>query len=168
MNSAPNPSPTIATRTRLASARLDALVAATSDVVYLMTADWSEMQPLNGRGLVTGNDAPIRDWMERNLPADEHPRVKAAIADAIASKQIFELEHRVNGPDGREQWTYSRAVPILDDDLYENDEHFDLRLDAACAFTPCALLRADGRGTIANDDAPEPGREIFGDGFDDD
>ncbi|MFD0738496.1 PAS domain S-box protein [Lysobacter koreensis] len=104
-----------AERTR-ARARLEALIKATSDVVYRMSADWSEMQPLDGRGLVASNDAPIRDWMERNLPADEHARVKAAIADAIAAKGVFELEHRVVGPGQSESWTYSRAVPILDDE----------------------------------------------------
>lgn len=101
-------------RTR-AEARLDALVAATSDVVYRMSADWSEMYPLDGRGLVASNEAPIRDWMQRNLPADEHPRVRAAIADAIAARSVFDLEHRLNGPGGEETWTHSRAVPILDD-----------------------------------------------------
>jgi PAS domain S-box-containing protein len=97
-----------------AAARLDALVAATSDVVYRMSADWSEMQPLDGRGLIGSNDATIRDWMERNLPASEHARVRAEIARAIASKGVFELEHRVNAPDGAEAWTHSRAVPVLD------------------------------------------------------
>ncbi|MFC0676702.1 PAS domain S-box protein [Lysobacter korlensis] len=97
-----------------AEARLNALLAATSDVVYRMSADWSELQPLDGRGLVASSDAPIRDWMQR-VPADEHARVKAAIAAAIATKGVFELEHRVFGPDGGETWTHSRAVPILDE-----------------------------------------------------
>ncbi|GHA72901.1 PAS domain S-box protein [Cognatilysobacter bugurensis] len=98
-----------------ARARLDALVAATSDVVYRMSADWSEMQPLDGRGLVASNEAPLRDWIERNLPPDEHARVRAAIARAIATKGLFELEHRVLMPGGDAAWVHSRAVPILDD-----------------------------------------------------
>lgn len=100
----------------LAQKRLEALTAATSDVVYRMSADWSEMQPLDGRGLVASNDAPVRDWMERNLPADEHARVRAAIARAIADKDLFELEHRVLRPEDADGWTYSRAVPVLDED----------------------------------------------------
>jgi len=99
----------------LAQARLDALTSATSDVVYRMSADWSEMQPLDGRGLVAGNDAPMRDWMRKNLPAAEHARVQAAIAEAMANRRVFELEHRVIRPDGTEGWTHSRAVPVLDD-----------------------------------------------------
>ncbi|MFP7723568.1 PAS domain S-box protein [Lysobacter sp. A3-1-A15] len=102
-----------AARTR-AEDRLNALITATSDVVYRMSADWSEMQPLDGRGLVVSNDAPIRDWMQRNIPSDEHPRVRAAIARAVAGKTVFELEHRVLGEGGSETWTHSRAVPVLD------------------------------------------------------
>ena len=52
--------------------------------------------------------------MERNLPAFEHERVRAEIAEAIAGKRTFEMEHQVNRPDGTLGWTYSRAVPILD------------------------------------------------------
>lgn len=100
---------------RLAEDRLNALVAATSDVVYRMSADWSEMQPLDGRGLVASNDSPIHDWMQKNIPADEHSRVKAAITDAVAAKAVFELEHRVVGPGGTETWTHSRAVPVFND-----------------------------------------------------
>lgn len=103
------------TKLTLAEARLDALVSVTSDVVYRMSADWSEMQPLDGRNLVASNAAPMRDWMERNLPADEHPRVRAAIAEAISSKAVFELEHRVVGPEGSQTWTHSRAVPLFDE-----------------------------------------------------
>ncbi|MDQ3228348.1 MAG: PAS domain-containing protein, partial [Pseudomonadota bacterium] len=102
-------------RTR-AEARLEALATATSDIVFRMSADWSEMQPLDGRGLTASNVAPIRGWMEQNIPPDEHLRVQAAIADAIATKGVFELEHRVVGPGGSETWTCSRAVPILDNE----------------------------------------------------
>ena len=104
-----------------AAARLDALLAATSDVVYRMSPDWSEMQPLDGRGLVASNHAPIRDWMEQNLPLDEHARVRAGIARAIAGKSVFDMQHRVVAPDGGVAWTHSRAVPVLgaDGDIVE-------------------------------------------------
>ena len=90
------------------------LVNATSDVVYRMTADWAEMQPLDGRQLVASNASPIRDWMSKNVPKSEHAQVEAAIARAITEKGTFELEHRVIRPDGSIGWTFSRAVPIVD------------------------------------------------------
>lgn len=92
-----------------------ALATATSDVVYRMDADWSEMQPLDGRGLVAGNDQPIRDWLEQNIPASEHATVRAAVQVAIANKAMFELEHQVIRADGTVGWTFSRAIPLLND-----------------------------------------------------
>lgn len=101
---------------RASETRFRALVKASSDVVYRMSADWSEMRPLDGRSLVASNDRPMRDWMARNLPPDEHARVRAAIDRAIAGREVFELEHRVIRPDGSIGWTLSRAVPIVDED----------------------------------------------------
>ena len=98
----------------LAVARFEALVAASADIVFRMSADWSEMQPLDGRGKVAHHLAPVRDWLQRNIPADEQVRVMSAVAAAIAGKSVFMLEHRVVGPGGEMTWTRSRAVPLLD------------------------------------------------------
>lgn len=103
-------------RLRESEQRFRALVTATSDVVYRMSPDWSELQPLDGRGLVLSTDVPTRDWMQKNVPPFEHDRVKDAIQKAVAGKLTFELEHQVLRPDGSFGWTFSRAVPILDDD----------------------------------------------------
>lgn len=92
-----------------------ALVTASSDVVYQMSGDWKVMQPLDGRTLVASTSSPIEGWMQKNIPAFERARVQAAIDQAIATKQTFELEHQVVGADGTLGWTHSRAVPILDD-----------------------------------------------------
>ena len=37
----------------------DALVTASSDVVFQMSGDWTVMQPLDGRNLVASNSTPI-------------------------------------------------------------------------------------------------------------
>ena len=96
--------------------RFRALVTATSDIVYRMSSDWSVMQPLDGRGLVASNDAPISDWMwmYKNVPDFEHDRLRHAVAVAVSTRKTFELEHQVIRPDGSLGWTFSRAVPILD------------------------------------------------------
>jgi PAS domain S-box-containing protein len=95
--------------------RYRALVTASSDVVFRMNADWSVMYPLDGRSLVASNSAPVVGWMEKNIPAFEHARVRAAIAAAVSTGQTFELEHQVIRADGSCGWTHSRAVPIVDD-----------------------------------------------------
>ena len=95
--------------------RYRALAAATSNVAYGMSADWSMLLPMDGRGLVQSNAEPIRGWMERNIPVEEHARLREAIDCAVTAKTLFELEHRVIRPDGSIGWTLSRAVPILDE-----------------------------------------------------
>ena len=94
--------------------RFRALAMASGAVLYQLSADWSELQPLDGKGLVPSNDKPIRDWFERNVAPADHAVVRERIAHAIATKTPFEMEHRVNRPDGSTGWTFSRAVPLLD------------------------------------------------------
>ncbi|AEH39234.1 PAS domain S-box protein [Halopiger xanaduensis] len=96
--------------------RFRALVTASSDVVYRMSPDWSEMQELEGKEFLADTDEPISDWLDKYIHPDEQPRVTEAIDEAIRTKSTFELEHRVERDDGSTGWTFSRAVPMLDED----------------------------------------------------
>jgi signal transduction histidine kinase/CheY-like chemotaxis protein len=96
------------------AARLHGLATATSDVIYRMSPDWSEMRELDGRGFIKDTESPYRLWIDAYIPADEQARVHAAIKSAICNKAVFELEHRVLRVDGSIGWTLSRAVPMLD------------------------------------------------------
>lgn len=97
-------------------ARFRALVNATNDVIYSVTADWKVMHELDGRGFLKDAEEPTGDWMTDNIYPEDMEKVKAAIADAIKHKKIFELEHRVLRADRSPGWTFSRAVPIFDDE----------------------------------------------------
>ena len=90
------------------------LVTATSDTVYRMGADWTQMEQLLGKDFLADTLVPSRDWVKEYIPAEDLPRVQAAIAEAIRHKTPFELEHRVRRADGTVGWTYSRAIPVLD------------------------------------------------------
>ena len=94
--------------------RFMALIAATSDVVYSLSADWEVMRELDGRGFLKDTHEPITDWQAQNVYPADMEMVNAAISEAIRYKKTFELEHRVNRADGTPGWTFSRAVPILD------------------------------------------------------
>ncbi len=96
--------------------QLRALVTATSDVIYVMSPDWSEMGLLDGRVFVPNPGKPLGDWkwFDANVPAAEHPRVRKVIEEAIRTKSVFQLEHGVIKADGTTGWTSSRAIPILD------------------------------------------------------
>ncbi|GAC1598305.1 MAG: hypothetical protein NVS3B25_24090 [Hymenobacter sp.] len=89
------------------------LVTATSDTVYRMNADWTQMEHLIGKDFLADTRGPTTTWTQEYLPAEDQPRVLAAIAEAIGHKTPFELEHRVRRADGTVGWTYSRAIPVL-------------------------------------------------------
>ncbi|MBB5645928.1 PAS domain S-box protein [Pedobacter cryoconitis] len=95
--------------------RLRALLIATSDVIYSMSADWRVMRELDGRGFLKDAKEPTIDWKSNNVHPEDLDKVNAAIDEAIKEKKIFQLEHRVLRVDGTPGWTFSRAVPILDD-----------------------------------------------------
>lgn len=94
--------------------RFRALTNATSDVVYCMNRDWTEMRYLHGRDLVADTLEPSHTWLEKYVYPDDQPPLVAAIRRAIETKSTFELEHRVIRVNGAIGWTYSRAIPVLD------------------------------------------------------
>ena len=93
--------------------RLRALARASSDVFYIMSADMSELRELSGGNFIADTTSPSRAWLRDYIPPEDHARTAAAISEAIHSKGVFELEHRVRQLDGGVGWALSRAVPIL-------------------------------------------------------
>ncbi len=99
---------------RASEERFRALVNATSDAVYQVSADWTEMRHLKGREFIADTHEPDRSWLDKYIAPDDQPRVMDAIQASIRSKGVFELEHRVMRIDGTLGWTFSRAIPMLD------------------------------------------------------
>jgi PAS domain S-box-containing protein len=94
--------------------RFRALVTASSEVLYRMSPDWSEMRELRGQGFLADTESLNVDWLDEYIHPADQPRVRAAVEEAIRKKSIFELEHRVRRADGSVGWTFSRAVPLKD------------------------------------------------------
>lgn len=92
----------------------DAFFKASSQAVYRMNPDWSAMYELYGRGFLADTKEPDTSWMEKYIPPDDRSYVTAVIREAIQTKGVFEMDHRVLLADGSVGWTHSRAVPILD------------------------------------------------------
>ncbi|WP_306395198.1 CheR family methyltransferase [Telluria beijingensis] len=101
---------------RASEERLRLFVSAVSDTLYKMSADWRAKHSLQGKTFLADTDNPSANWLEAYIPESDQARVKEAIAQAIAHKAVFELEHRVIRGDGAIGWTFSRAIPLLDDD----------------------------------------------------
>jgi PAS domain S-box-containing protein len=96
--------------------RFEALVSASSQVLYRMSPDWTEMRQLEGGNFLADTVEPNSNWMEEYIHPDDQARVWQVIQDAIQNKAVFDLEHRVVRADGTLGWTASRAVPVLDAD----------------------------------------------------
>ena len=90
-------------------ARFRALVTASSDVVFRMSADFRELRQLEGRMFMEASPLPNRDWFEQYVFPDDRERVLGTIQDAINRKSIFESEHRVFRADGI-RWLDARAL----------------------------------------------------------
>lgn len=102
-------------RIRENEARFRVHLTATSDVIYRMSPDWTEMIQLQGNHFLADTADASSTWMDRYIHPDDHADVMKAIREAIKAKHAFELEHRVFRADGTLGWTLSRAVPMLDD-----------------------------------------------------
>jgi PAS domain S-box-containing protein len=102
-------------RVKESEIRFRALIEATSDVIYRMSPDWTEMRQLDGRSFLVDTDNPSIAWMDEYLLPEDRVVIQEAIDRAIANKEPFQLEHRVRQADGSIGWTFSRSVPMLDD-----------------------------------------------------
>lgn len=94
--------------------RFRAFVKLSSDVVYCMNADWSEMRFLEGKNFIADSEE-TGNWLEKYIYADDRTEVLRRIREAVRTKSVFDLEHRVVRVDGTLGWTHSRAMPLLDE-----------------------------------------------------
>jgi diguanylate cyclase (GGDEF)-like protein/PAS domain S-box-containing protein len=97
---------------RQSEARYRALVSASSQVLYRMNADWSEMRQLQGGSFIADTEKPNRNWLQEYIHPDDQKHVLEAIGAAVRTGSVFEFEHRVRRLDGSLGWTASRAVPV--------------------------------------------------------
>lgn len=92
-----------------------ALIMVSSEVIFRMSADWSTMTELYGRGFLADTDKPDAEWREKYIHPHEHIAVDKAISEALNKRSAFEYEHRVLKADGGTGWIYTRAVPLFDE-----------------------------------------------------
>lgn len=97
-------------------AQFRALVSASSDAVYRMNADWTEMRELQGREFVADTHEPNLAWLEKYIPPGDRRSVTGTIREAVRTKSAFELEHQILRTEGTLGWTFSRAIPLMDKD----------------------------------------------------
>jgi PAS domain S-box-containing protein len=96
---------------RASEERFRAFVTTSSDVVYRMSPDWSEMRELKGKDFIADTEAN-RGWLAQYIHPEDQPGVLAAVEQSIKTRSPFQLEHRVLRLDGSVGWTFSRAIPL--------------------------------------------------------
>lgn len=103
------------TALRESEERYRAFIATSSDVMYRMNADWSEMCSLDGRGYIPDTTIATPGWIDTYIPRQDQAAVLARIREAIAQRTAFDLEHHIIRMDGTPGWVHSRAIPLLDE-----------------------------------------------------
>jgi PAS domain S-box-containing protein len=89
-------------------------IRASSGAAYRISADWREVQLLEGRAFAADPNGSGLSWPEIHIPRADGLEVRAAIDAALRNRTVFELEHRVRRADGSLGWACSRAVPVCD------------------------------------------------------
>ncbi|MGI4742526.1 MAG: PAS domain-containing protein [Janthinobacterium lividum] len=100
---------------RKSEERFRLFVTASSDILYRMDANWQHLLTLDGRNLLADTASPSATWLETYIPLGDQATVQAAIQAAVDGHHFFELEHRIFRADGSVGWTFSRAVPVLNE-----------------------------------------------------
>ncbi|HEV2278909.1 MAG TPA: ATP-binding protein [Acidobacteriaceae bacterium] len=101
-------------RIRQSEERFRALAVASFYSVYRMSPDWSEMRQLTSGNFLVPTESPKPAWLQDYILPEDQPLLLHAIHEAIRTKSMFVLEHRVRRADGSVGWTLSRAIPLLD------------------------------------------------------
>jgi PAS domain S-box-containing protein len=101
---------------RLNEERLRLYVAASSNMVFRISADWSMMYTLTSKSGHADTPEPTYHWVDKYIPEPSRKQVWEVINDSIKHKKTFELEHQVYLADGTVGWVFSRAVPLLDEE----------------------------------------------------
>ncbi|GGX36033.1 hybrid sensor histidine kinase/response regulator [Pigmentiphaga litoralis] len=96
--------------------RLDALVRSSSEVRFLISADWQRLHELKGGDFIPDTGANNDNWLNDYIPPDGQDAVRAEIERAIRTQSTYAIEHPVRRVDGRVGWAQVRAVPLIDND----------------------------------------------------
>jgi PAS domain S-box-containing protein len=98
-------------------ARYRALVAATTRIVWTMSADGREPGDLSQWEAFTGQparEAAHAGWIRALLPEDQ-PEAARAWTQAVRERKVLATQHRLRRHDGEYRHMELRAVPVLDE-----------------------------------------------------
>jgi PAS domain S-box-containing protein len=100
---------------RHSESRLKSLIEASSDLIFRMNPDGTEMQQVGGRDLLGVGDQ-ASDWIAQFVPEIDRDGLRKVLAQAIADREPIEIDHRIRLADGTTGWLSTRAIPVFGDD----------------------------------------------------
>ena len=103
---------------RASEARYRALVQATTNSLYRISADGCRLLNVHGGRVApraTTNDSDAC-WLDGYIHDEDLPQARAAWDVALAHGAAFDLEHRTRFVDGSVGWVHTRVVPVRNDD----------------------------------------------------
>ncbi|WP_231420684.1 PAS domain S-box protein [Sphingomonas sp. Leaf205] len=95
--------------------RLDALVRSSTEVRYLINADWSELAELSGGGFLADTPAGNANWLNDYIPPEGRDAVRAEFERAIKARDTYRIDHPVYLANGSVGWAQVQAVPLFDE-----------------------------------------------------
>ncbi|MDB6152635.1 MAG: signal transduction histidine kinase with CheB and CheR [Chthoniobacteraceae bacterium] len=93
--------------------RYRALTNASSQVIFRMSPDWSELLQLQGGEFLANTEDPSATWLEDYIHPHDLPLVEKLSREAVLTKKIFQSEHRVMRVDGTWGYAFTRAIPLF-------------------------------------------------------
>ncbi|MFN8596687.1 MAG: PAS domain S-box protein [Anaerolineae bacterium] len=101
-------------RHTLAQAQKIAHLGSFEYVAATQTTVWSE-EEYRIYGLDPAEPSPAYEVMlQESIHPDDAARLNEVFTQAMQSRSVYELEHRIVRPDGSVRWVYDRALPYFD------------------------------------------------------
>jgi PAS domain S-box-containing protein len=100
---------------RRSETRFRALATTGDSMVYRVSADWRHLLDFDRDDFVPPETRADQEWGVGHVHPDDVAMRQATIARAIRTREMLEIELRVQGKDGNWRWLRSRAVPIFDE-----------------------------------------------------
>ncbi len=98
--------------------RFQALISASSYIIYQIKPDWSELREHDDHGFINDSKISLKSWLKKYIHPEDQKIFKKTIRKALDNKSIFALEHRFFKTANNTGWAFTHAVPMLD----ENEE----------------------------------------------
>ncbi|NLF45903.1 MAG: PAS domain S-box protein, partial [Syntrophomonadaceae bacterium] len=92
--------------------RYKAFMLVSFDRIYRISADWSQLEMLNGQDLFPTASDSLANWINRFIHYDDLDNVVETISKGILEKIAIELDFRGIKKDSTSSWYHARIVPI--------------------------------------------------------